>query len=122
MPLVKGDNEAEYSFNGSYYMRTTALPLAGVAANMPAVESVTSALSPGSEVYEPLTPKNDESPSLCGGGAGGGVGSSDGGIGGSCATAVGADDVTDDMDDGSTKKTTKLQVSPDHGIDKYLVN
>ncbi|KAL7730787.1 hypothetical protein ACLKA6_003556 [Drosophila palustris] len=112
VPVLKGDNEAEYSFNGSYYMRTTALPLAGVAANMPAVESVTSALSPGSEVYEPLTPKNDESPSLCGGGPSGGVGvsvggtGSGGGVGGPCATAVGADDVTDDMDDGSTKKTT----------------
>jgi len=123
MPLLKGDNEADYSFNGSYYMRTTALPLAGVAANMPAVESVTSALSPGSEVYEPLTPKNDESPSLCGGGPGGGVPATGSGSGGGpCATAVGADDVTDDMDDGSTKKTTKLQVSLDPGIDRYLVN
>jgi len=56
------------------------------------------AASPGSEVYEPLTPKNDESPSLCGIG-----------IGGPCATAVGETEA-EDMDDGTRKKTT-LQVS-----------
>lgn len=120
LPLLKSDNESEYSFNGSYYMRTTALPLAGVAGSMQTVEAVASALSPGSEVYEPLTPKNDESPSLCGGGngtvTGAGGASSTGGVGvgvaGSlAANAVDDADVTDDMDDGSNKTTTKLQVS-----------
>ncbi|XP_026847888.1 homeotic protein bicoid isoform X1 [Drosophila persimilis] len=114
--VVKDEPEADYNFNNSYYMRS-ALSGVGVAAAAAAAataapgtassavaaavsaagEVVTSALSPGSEVYEPLTPKNDESPSLCG-------------IGGPCATAVGDTDIADDMDDGTTnKKTTTLQ-------------
>lgn len=117
--MIKCENEEEYNYNGSYYMRTTqtaALALSGSSSSgsgsgsgsMPAVESgVTSAMSPGSEVYEPLTPKNDESHSLCGvGPAGGGVS-----VGGPSAIPVGAADVNDDMDNGPNKKTTTLQVS-----------
>jgi len=91
--LVKDEPEADYNFNSSYYMRSG---MSGATASASAVAR--GAASPGSEVYEPLTPKNDESPSLCGIG-----------IGGPCAIAVGETEAADDMDDGTSKKTT-LQV------------
>lgn len=89
---------------------------AGVAASRRTVEA-------DSEVYEPLTPKNDESPSLCGGSngtatdAGGAPAAGDDGIGVGVADSLAANevddaDVSDDMDDGSNKTTTTtLQVS-----------
>lgn len=111
LPLLKSENDSEYSFNETYYMRT-----AGVAASRRTVEA-------DSEVYEPLTPKNDESPSLCGGSngtatdAGGAPAAGDDGIGVGVADSLAANevddaDVSDDMDDGSNKTTTTtLQVS-----------
>ncbi|EDW81790.2 uncharacterized protein Dwil_GK10828 [Drosophila willistoni] len=138
--MVKDEPDPDYNFNNSsYYMRstttTTTLQLSsgvgigvGVSqrvagggssssnssgsTNASGSASVTSALSPGSEVYEPLTPKNDESPSLCGIGVG-----SIGGIGGPSATAVvvsgdNVADVNDTIDNGSTKKTTLQNLEP----------
>ncbi|XP_017084213.2 homeotic protein bicoid isoform X2 [Drosophila eugracilis] len=98
--LVKDEPEADYNFNSSYYMRSA---MSGATAS--AVPR--GAASPGSEVYEPLTPKNDESPSLCGIG-----------IGGPCATAVGETEAADDMDDGTIKKTTLQILEPLKGLDK----
>ncbi|KAH8346869.1 hypothetical protein KR059_001479 [Drosophila kikkawai] len=98
---VKDEPEADYNFNSSYYMRSA---MSGATA---APATARGAASPGSEVYEPLTPKNDESPSLCGIG-----------IGGPCATAVGETEATDDMDDGTSKKTTLQILEPLKGLDK----
>ncbi|XP_016954344.1 homeotic protein bicoid isoform X2 [Drosophila biarmipes] len=99
--LVKDEPEADYNFNSSYYMRPA---MTGATASASAMAR--GAASPGSEVYEPLTPKNDESPSLCGIG-----------IGGPCATAVGETEA-DDMDDGTRKKTTLQILEPLKGLDK----
>ncbi|XP_039492945.1 homeotic protein bicoid isoform X3 [Drosophila santomea] len=100
--LVKDEPEADYNFNSSYYMRSA---MSGATASASAVAR--GASSPGSEVYEPLTPKNDESPSLCGIG-----------IGGPCAIAVGETEAADDMDDGTSKKTTLQILEPLKGLDK----
>ncbi|XP_017042700.1 homeotic protein bicoid [Drosophila ficusphila] len=110
--LVKDEPEADYNFNSSYYMRS-AMSGATASASAPASASASAvargAASPGSEVYEPLTPKNDESPSLCGIGIG---------LGGPCATAVGETEAADDMDDGTSKKTTLQILEPLKGLDK----
>ncbi|XP_016985630.1 homeotic protein bicoid isoform X3 [Drosophila rhopaloa] len=99
--LVKDEPEADYNFNSSYYMRSA---MSGATS---ASAVARGAASPGSEVYEPLTPKNDESPSLCGIG-----------LGGPCATAVGETEAADDMDDGTSKKTTLQILEPLKGLDK----
>ncbi|KAI8045873.1 homeotic protein bicoid isoform X1 [Drosophila gunungcola] len=103
--LVKDEPEADYNFSSSYYMRSA---LSGATS---ASAVARGAASPGSEVYEPLTPKNDESPSLCGNGNGIG-------LGGPCATAVGETEAADDMDDGTSKKTTLQILEPLKGLDK----
>ncbi|NP_001273836.1 homeotic protein bicoid-like [Musca domestica] len=66
--VIKED--PDYNFNNPYYMRMP--PTAG--SNPSGVTTVepSSAMSPNSEVYEPLTPKNDDNSSLCNG-AGGNV-------------------------------------------------
>lgn len=114
LSMLKSENDSEYSFNETYYTRT-----AGVGVSRRTVEA-------DSDVYEPLTPKNDESPSLCGGSngtvtdAGGAPAAGDDGIGEGVADSLAANEVddadaSDDMDDGSNKTTTTttttLQVS-----------
>ncbi|XP_023290976.2 homeotic protein bicoid [Lucilia cuprina] len=61
-------DDPDYNFNNPYYMRMPT-SLAGNAAATSVQPS--SAMSPNSEVYEPLTPKNDENSSLCNGVGGG---------------------------------------------------
>lgn len=79
--------DPDYNFNNPYYMR---MPSSATSLAAATVEPST-AMSPNSEVYEPLTPKNDESSSICNGG--GGV------------------DAADDINE--TK--TKMQVHVNHG-------
>lgn len=73
---IKDETDFNYN-NASYYVRMSSAAAAAAAVNAAAAvkassvvaDGPTTAMSPHSEVYEPLTPKNDESPmSLCNGG------------------------------------------------------
>uniref|UniRef100_A0A1I8P9F7 Homeobox domain-containing protein n=1 Tax=Stomoxys calcitrans TaxID=35570 RepID=A0A1I8P9F7_STOCA len=81
--VIKED--PDYNFNNPYYMRMPSVAGRGNAAGSTTVEA-SSAMSPNSEVYEPLTPKNDDNASLCNGAGG--------------ANNV---DVGDDLDETKTK-------------------
>ncbi|XP_075148335.1 bicoid isoform X2 [Haematobia irritans] len=78
--------DPDYNYNNSYYMRMPP----GTGGGNPATTTTTvvepsSAMSPNSEVYEPLTPKNDDNSSMCNGAGGNNV------------------DVGDDLDETKTK-------------------
>lgn len=66
--------DPDFNFNNPYYMR---MPTSLSGNSTTTAVQPSSAMSPNSEVYEPLTPKNDENSSLCNGVGGGNIDASE---------------------------------------------